>query len=231
MKNTFNLILVFALGALFTSLAANGQGQTKRMLFLGNSYTSFNNLPQMLANIAASTGDSLIFDSNTPGGHTLRQHATNPVSLGKIAVGNWDYVVLQEQSQLPSFSLPQVENEVFPFAAALDDSIRRHNACAETMFYMTWGRKNGDASNCAALPLVCTYAGMDSLLNLRYRIMADRNSAVLSPVGAVWRYIRQQHPTLELYQADGSHPSVAGTYAAACSFYAAAFRKSPQAIT
>jgi hypothetical protein len=72
---------------------------------------------------------------------------------------------------------------------------------------------------------------MDSLLNLRYRMMAEDNDAMLSPVGAVWHYIRENHPTIDLYQADESHPSVAGTYAAACCFYAALFRKDPTAIT
>lgn len=96
---------------------------------------------------------------------------------------------------------------------------------------MTWGRKNGDASNCASWPPVCTYSGMDSLLNLRYRMMADSNNAIVSPVGAVWKYIRQNFPLIDLYQSDESHPSVAGTYAAACSFYTALFRKDPTAIT
>jgi PKD repeat protein len=72
---------------------------------------------------------------------------------------------------------------------------------------------------------------MDDLLNERYRFMAEENEAILSPVGAVWRYIRDNYPTIELYSADGSHPSVAGTYAAACSFYATLFRKDPEQIT
>ncbi len=96
---------------------------------------------------------------------------------------------------------------------------------------MTWGRKNGDAQNCPNLPKVCTYLGMDNLLNARYRTMAQDNNAILSPVGAVWRYIRQNFPTIELYQADESHPSVAGTYAAACAFYTVIYRKDPTLIT
>jgi PKD repeat protein len=72
---------------------------------------------------------------------------------------------------------------------------------------------------------------MDSLLNLRYRMMAENNDAILSPVGAVWKYIRENHPSIHLYQSDDSHPSVAGTYAAACCFYTALFRKDPTTIT
>jgi hypothetical protein len=96
---------------------------------------------------------------------------------------------------------------------------------------MTWGRKNGDAGNCAVWPPVCTYDGMDSLLNLRYRMMADSNDALVSPVGATWKYIRDSYPGIELYSPDESHPSLAGSYAAACCFYTVMFRKSPNLIT
>ena len=219
----YRLLLIL----LIFSVVVFGQSLTKKALFLGNSYTGVNNLPQMVADIATSAGDTLLIDSNTPGGYTLQGHSTNTVSAGKIAAGGWDYVVLQEQSQLPSFPLPQVQQLVFPYARKLDSIINTHNECAETVFYMTWGRKNGDAENCPVWPPVCTYAGMDSLLNLRYRMMASDNQAIVSPVGAVWRYLRQNHPQMELYSADGSHPSLAGTYAAACSFYTAFFRKDP----
>jgi len=207
------------------------QGSSKKVLFLGNSYTASNNLPQMIANLALSTADTLIYDSNTPGGYTFNGHSTNSVSLSKIASNDWDFVVLQEQSQLPSFPISQVSTQVFPFARSLDSLINLNNSCTETVFFMTWGRKNGDSQNCATWPPVCTYNGMDSLLNLRYRMMAVDNNAILSPVGAVWNYIRQNYPSIELYLSDESHPSLAGTYAAACCFYAVLFRKDPSLIT
>jgi PKD repeat protein len=62
-------------------------------------------------------------------------------------------------------------------------------------------------------------------------MMAEMNEAVVSPVGAVWRYIREEHPLIELYSSDESHPSLAGSYAAACSFYTSIFRKDPENIT
>ena len=227
MKNwTLHLLLVTIL-----QLTVHGTAQEiKRVLFLGNSYTSVNNLPGMTAACAQSAGDSLIIDSNTPGGYTFEGHSTNAISLQKIAQGNWDFVVLQEQSQRPSFPIEQVEVEVFPFATQLDSLIQAANPCTETVFYMTWGRANGDASNCPNWPPVCTYAGMDSLLNERYRMMAVNNDALLAPVGAVWRNLREQHPEIMLYQADESHPSEAGTYAAACTFYSVIYRKSPTLI-
>lgn len=226
MKQIFTCIIIAVCG--FSALA---QSQAKRVLFLGNSYTYVNDLPNTLVSAALSTGDTIIVDNNAPGGYTLQGHSTNATSLAKIAAGNWDYVVLQEQSQRPSFPDSQVEVEVYPYARTLDSLIHLSNPCAETMFYMTWGRQNGDASNCAGWPPVCTYAGMDSLLSLRYREMALQNDAVLSPVGAVWKYLRQNAASINLYQTDQSHPSAEGTYAAACCFYAAVLRKDPTLIT
>lgn len=205
--------------------------QTKRALFLGNSYTASNNLPSLINDCANSAGDTLIFDSNTPGGYTLQGHSTNTTSINKINQGNWDFVVLQEQSQRPSFPISQVQSDVFPYAETLADIIQNSNPCGNAMFFMTWGRENGDQYNCANWPPVCTYEGMDSLLRLRYMIMADTNNAYVSPVGAVWNYIRHNYPNIDLYSGDGSHPSSAGSYAAACTFYSVIFRKDPMQIT
>lgn len=213
------------------NLFSHAQNTRKfKILFLGNSYTYVNNLPQMTADMATSTGDTLVFDSSAPGGQTLEGHTTNTVSLGKMAQGGWDYVVLQEQSQRPAFSDGQVMAEVYPYARKLDSLIRAGSPCAETVFYMTWGRQNGDAGNCAVWPPICTYAGMDSMLRARYIHMAEENDGILSPVGAVWRYLRTNHPTINLYSGDGSHPDVAGTYAAAACFYTVLYRKDPTLI-
>jgi hypothetical protein len=213
------------------SFTVISQSLTKRVLFLGNSYTNRNNLPNLLVNVSLSTGDSVFVESNTPGGYTLQGHSTNSNSLNRIAQGNWDYVVLQEQSQRPSFPDAQVQANVYPYAKRLDSLINLANPCTETVFYMTWGRKNGDAGNCPFFPPLCTYQGMDSLLNLRYSYMANINDALVSPVGAVWNYIRSTYPNIELYTADESHPSLAGSYAAACTFYATILRRDPTLIT
>lgn len=215
---------------LFFSVPMYAQ-QHLRVLFLGNSYTAVNSLPQVLSAAALSAGDTLTYEENSPGGYTFQGHASNSTSLGKIAAGNWHAVVLQEQSQLPSFPIEQVQADVFPYARQLDSLIHLNSPCAKTVFYMTWGRKNGDASNCPNWPPVCTYAGMDSLLSMRYVMMATANQSTVSPVGAVWKYLRQNHPGIELYQADESHPSAAGTYAAACAFYATLFNKNPESIS
>jgi len=205
-------------------------GQPIRVLFVGNSYTAVNNLPSLFQSIAASTGDEVQTNSNTPGGCTFQLHCSNQ-SASLIQQGGWDYVVLQEQSQLPAFPLSQVQSDCFPYAAQLNGMIEQYNPCAETVFYMTWGRKYGDQDNAAFFPPLATYEGMDSLLYERYMYMTQQNNSIVSPVGRVWRYIRTNHPEIDLYSSDNSHPSVAGSYAAACAFYTTILRKDPTHIT
>ncbi len=219
------IIAIFPFLAFMLKIAA----QEPNVLFIGNSYTEVNDLPQMVYNIARSMGDNMRYASNTPGGCTFMQHCSNH-SMEMICQGGWDIVVLQEQSQYPSFPQNQVENEVFPYAERLIDSIYAHSPCAEPMFYMTWGRRDGDQINGQYFPVLGTYEGMDSMLCERYTYMAETNDASLCPVGRVWRYIRTNHPEIELYQSDGSHPSTAGTYAAACAFYTMFFHRDPDQI-
>lgn len=205
--------------------------QTKKVLFLGNSYTDNNNLPNMIASMATNTGDQLIHDRNTPGGYRFLNHANNSTSIAKIQSNNWDYVVLQAQSQEAAFGQSQMQSQLFPYAALLSTLIRQNNACSQPLFYMTWGRQYGDSSNCPSLPWVCNYESMDNVIRSSYEYMADQNDAELAPVGRLWRYLRTNHSTINLYASDNSHPSMAGSYAAACAFYAIVFKKDPTLIT
>lgn len=219
--------ILLSLALLYLGFYAMAQDATK-VLFIGNSYTEVNNLPEMVEKAAKSTGRSLTHTASTPGGATFSQHCSNQ-SMTLIQQGGWDYVVLQEQSQYPSFPQSQVENECFPYAQILANAV--HTVGARPMFYMTWGRKDGDQHNAQFFPVLGTYEGMDSMLYERYMDMAVRNEASVCPVGRVWRYLRKNHPSIELYQSDGSHPSVAGSYAAACSFFVMIFHADPTEIT
>ncbi len=229
MGNCLQLIMSKLILFVFSSFVFSfsfGQ-QTKKVLFLGNSYTAVNNLPSLISDIATSLGDLLIYNSNTPGGYTLNGHSTNVTSINAIQSNNWDYVVLQEQSQLPSFPPAQVETDCYPYADSLNRMIQENDSCTRTMFYMTWGRQNGDAANCAFYPPLCTYEGMQARLYQSYLEMGLNLDAEVAPVGAVWRNFRINFPSINLYTADESHPSIYGSYLAACTFYASIYHKSP----
>lgn len=196
---------------------------TAKVLFIGNSYTSVNNLPSMVENIATSFGDVLIKDSQTPGGMTFSGHAGNSTTYAKIKSNDWDYVVLQAQSQEPSFPDAQVDTGTIPYAIQMADSVYTNNYCSKVMMYMTWGRENGDPQ----WEPISTFNGMNTRLRKAYLRIADSVQGSVSPVGSAWRVVRELDPTIQLYAGDGSHPSAAGTYLAACTFYAALYQKSP----
>ena len=158
-------------------------------------------------------------------------HAADLTTLNKIASSAWDYVTLQGQSQETSLGAAFLHADVHPFAKALCDSIRSAQPCAEPLFYMTWGRENGDASNCSTSPWVCTYERMDSAIHYSYQELTDSNRCSLAPVGHVWRQFRRKWPGIGLYTSDGSHPNARGSYVAACTFYTLIFKKDPTAIS
>lgn len=217
-KYSFAFLLLFI---------GNLTAQTTKVLFIGNSYTAVNSLPYLVSSVALANGDTMITNSHSPGGYTFEMHSTDTNAIAKIYSQQWDYVILQEQSQRPSFPPAQVAAEVYPYATILDSMIHDNNPCSETVFYMTWGRKNGDASNCASWPPVCTYEGMQARLRESYMEMALQNNSTVSPVGAAFSYVRSLNPVFDLYSPDESHPSIYGSYLAACVFYATIFHKSP----
>ena len=213
-----NKILTLIIAALLCILPAFSQ-QTKDVLFVGNSYTYGNNLPDLVKQIALSFGDTLIHDSSTPGGATFNVHSTNAQTLSKINQQQWDYVVLQAQSQEPSFPPTQVANDTYPYAKILVDSIEGHFSCTEPLFFMTWGRKYGDQQNCQFNPPICTYSGMQQRLTESYLEMTIDNNASCAPVGMAWKASITIDSTLNLYASDNSHPSIYGSYLSACTFY------------
>lgn len=224
---------------LFVACSAYAQKKKARVLFIGNSYTHYNNMPQIVADMAASAGDTLEYAMSAPGGAGWYNHidpyltSTIP-TMRLLQAGGWDYVVLQEQSLGPASPPQSYYQWCFTYAKFIVDSVRRYNPCAEIIFYMTWGRKNGLPATCPGdptWPVYCTYLGMDSVIRERYLEMAGFNKASVSPAGAVWRYIRNKFPSIELYEPDESHPSRAGSYAVASSMYTAIFKKSTEPVT
>jgi hypothetical protein len=213
-------------GASLAPTAAAPPGATS-VLFVGNSYTYVNDLPGTVARLAEGLGLRVAFESVAPGGWSLEQHERSKATQARIEAREWDFVVLQEQSERPAFDEGQVAREVFPAALALDARVHARAPHARTVFYETWARKDGDAPNCKAVPRVCTHDGMRARLADTYRALARKAGGVLAPVGTAWEQALVTHPEVNLYAADGSHPSPAGTYLAACVFVATLFGRSP----
>ena len=124
MKKLYYSLCFFLLMSTFT------HAEKRKILFLGNSYTYVNDLPNTLKQLALSLGDTLDIDSYCPGGSTFQSQYNDANTLTKIQLPGWDYVVLQAQSQEPSFSPAQVQTDTDPFAKKLESLIHLSNPCS-----------------------------------------------------------------------------------------------------
>lgn len=207
-----------------------------KVLFLGNSYTYVNDLPKMIENIAQNENKVFYHESVTPGGCTLFLHLDEKQgSLSKIRKGNWDYVILQEQSQLPSIDYYR-HNAMKPAYKSLYDSIMHYNPNAKVVGYMTWGRLHGgqqcvnfgDGVYCSAD--FVDFNHMQDTLTVAYCENAYATNSYVAPVGEAWRSALAQDSNLALHSSDQSHPSYEGSYLAACVFYSIFWNKTPIGI-
>ena len=197
-------------------------GQITHILFIGNSYTYVNDLPGTFAKLACSGGHQVQTGMAAQGGWTLAQHIDSDQTLNTLQQQKWDYVVLQEQSEIPAIQSDRGQT-MYPAVRQLVARIRA--AGAQPLLFITWGHKDGDPQ--FGLP---TYYDMQVQLTAVYMGIAQELNVPTVPVGPVWLKAQAQPTRLDLWQSDGSHPTEQGTYLAACVFYAFIFHQSPQGL-
>lgn len=194
-----------------------------RILFVGNSYTFTNDLPNTFANLARSGGHPVEVAMLAEGGVGFVEHLSSPQFSSTLTSSAWDYVVLQEQSQIPSIKASRTQS-MYPAARELVRQIR--SASAEPIFFETWAHRGGFPENG-----LFTYEGMQYEINQGYKQIASELNVRLGPVGLAWFRALQANPDLQLWLEDGSHPSEQGTYLAACVFYATFYKESPVGLS
>jgi hypothetical protein len=187
---------------------------TLHVLFIGNSYTYVNDLPGMVQQIAATAGVPPLIETDmiAVGGATLIQHWDGPDAQPRINERRWSHVVLQGQSLEPLDDTWSFEYGATSFAALIVD------AGAQPTWYVTWARAASDAG----YPYPGGPEEMQDRLTEEYdHVAAPWPQSVLSCVGEAFGAALPTHPEITLHQSDLSHPTVAGTYLAACTFYTA----------
>jgi hypothetical protein len=212
---TWVLVLLLAVSA------AAQPAPKQRILFIGNSYTYFNNLPAVLGHLVNSAQpDTLETSMVVQGGATLQVLWDKGEALNAIQQGHWTYVVLQEQSTLgpgpTENGVPQINDpsRFFEYARRFDAEIKKSGA--KTVFFLTWARQDSPQNQ--------------AKLTAAYTRIAQELGAILVPVGTAWQAALHDRPALALHQLDKSHPTSAGTYLAACVFYATLFRRDPTGL-
>lgn len=171
-------------------------------LFVGNSFTSRNQLPQLIAALAAPSY-ALHTATIYAGGASLRRHWNAGLAQRTLASQRWDYVVLQEQSTLPIKNAQRYHENVRLYANAIAEQ------GAQMVLYLTWSRAHAPEAQ--------------AVLTSAVQGIAAETGARVVPVGIAWQVVRERHPEIGLYDADGSHPTPAGSYLAACVFAATLF--------
>jgi len=191
------------------------------VLFVGNSY-SFK-IPKQFARIAKNEGKKVEIAQATHSSWTLKRHAKSEKTLANIREGKWDVVVLQEQSQIPS--LPENIRKAYMTEASKKLVAEVRKAGAVPVYFLTWGRKEGDKEHAKEFPND-TYKAMQERLICGYNAVSQETGGIwIVPVGRVWSTVKATPLGDGLYGKDGSHPSALGNYLGGCVFYSSFYNE------
>ena len=180
------------------ALAREGTGE--RVLFIGNSLTSANDLPGMLEALSrTSEGPRVDCESVAFPNYSLEDHWNRGDAAKAIARGGWQTVILQ---QGPS-ALPESQVLLREYTRKFDANIRRVGA--KTALYMVWpsSTRRGDFDG----------------VKTSYQAAARDVGGLFLPVGEAWRAVWRRDAAISLYGSDGFHPTPEATYLAALVIY------------
>ena len=216
---SFGLLIGLFLSVLVTA-------QPIRVLFIGNSYTHYNNMPKILEEMAKSKGMNVDIQMDAKSNHTFEMHAQRPELYQSIKKNKWDYVVIQGFSRELAQDTAAIDSLSLPYIKQILDSVYANNSCTNVFMYQTWAYQNGFQQD--SLPIYWDYQTMSDRVHYGYNYVADKFNLAVVPVGKAWEAIRTNFPEIKLYQEDLQHPTVTGSYLTAACFYAALFRSQPK---
>jgi hypothetical protein len=193
-----------------------------RVLFLGNSLTYENDMPGLLEQLVASDPSNrpLFAVRYTPGGQMLSQDTNNPTVSKLLHEAHWDYVVLQETTEITALDPGARAALMDGPARQLVTRIRALGAIP--LLFATWGNSSDSPFN----PLG-SYSEMQERVTTNYVDVAERLNVPLVPAGQAWSAALAREPGVALWEADGHHPSTLGAYLDAAVFYAYLYGRDP----
>ncbi len=226
MKTKKFIFLIFTIAI---SSLCQAQDTTK-VLFIGNSFTYVENMPDLFRNIADSAGYKVKIQMYAPGGVSVgdisqgtQAHMNNPLVYDNIRSDKWDYVVLQDNQgrfvlnygQFPSTSL------VIQGHQQIRDSVLKNNPCARMIWFEGWALKNG------LPPYGNTGIEMIERIAANYHFMNDSLHQIIAPIGGAWKKLILTNPAIDPWSADETHQSLAGSFLTANVIYTTIFKDNP----
>lgn len=172
-----------------------------RVLFVGNSHTYFNDMPELFARMCERlTGEKPEVTMLAFSGRPLAWHRKEYFSLRfALLHGGVDYCVLQQQAH----PFPGEEET----RAAVEPIIQLcRKAGAKPVLFATWAKR--------AEP------EMAVTMSRFYRALSGETGALLAPIGDLFSKVQAEHPDIDLYWKDGAHASPYGSWLCAAALAA-----------
>lgn len=211
----WSVLFVSLLSFCNQNIFAQSDDKFYHVLFIGNSYTYFNSLPQMFKALAENQSPDYPVKVKFigGGGATLKEHWEVGEAIREIKTGYWNYIILQGQSMLGSNDLtdPDAPREFSNYARKFDERIKESGA--EAVYFMTWSRKH--------LPQQQEY------LVKAYNTIGKELESIVAPVGLIWKRFHEIS-AIELYMHDGSHPTIVGSYLSALTLFSCIYNFIPE---
>ena len=193
------------------------------ILFIGNSYTYYNDMPAIFRQLALDNGKDVTVTAVTKGGRKLIGYKDpfdpTTVKLTEALQQHYDVCVLQEQSVLPIAGFDTFMDGL----TLVTDMIKGH--ADKFILYATWGRKSGSKT---LLEHGWDTEGMTEMLAQSYARAAALIQADISPVGKHFLTVSRMLPEIDLYDPDLSHPAYAGSVLSALTHYWTIFGQFPE---
>ena len=209
--------LFVAILYLFSCLA--GQDKNKEnILFIGNSFTFYWNLPLVVEAMANERNYNYDITQSTASGSSLKDHWFENDELKSktlIATGRYDRVVLQDHSLNPLQNLVESRRYFIDFI----EWVKANNGAP--YIYATWMYKGISNNN---------YDVVDPIQDALQPV-ADKTGAVMVPIDQAFRTLQKRHPNIPIFMSDNKHPSPVGTYLAACVYFRIFTGESPLGLS
>lgn len=215
--------LVAVLPVILTACGGGGGGQSSitpappptasttadiSILFMGNSHTTINNVPGMVAAmVRAGKPGKVVTATEAPGSMHLDERADDAVSLALLQSQRWTYVVLQAQN----YSL---SGEFFYPTTGAEKLVRlSRQAGALPVLFAEWPRVG---------------VAETQIIYGKYVSIAMKEPSCVAPIPQAFDLARARFPLITLHAADGNHSAPAGAFLASLVLYSTITGASPR---
>lgn len=171
----------------------------QKILFVGNSLTYTNELPLMVKELGKAFGQKLKPECLCHPNYALEDHWNDGQLQDKIRNNGYEFVIFQQGPSSQAYGKTTLQK----YGGMISDYARKFDA--KPVYFMVW-------------PSLRYYHTFDGVI-ANHTTAAQKNSALLAPLGKFWHEYRQTESAEKLYGPDGFHPSKAGSFFASLSIY------------